>query len=681
MLVAMKEIQQQIEALRTEINEHNYRYHVLAEATIPDAEYDQLFRLLISLEAAHPEYRSSHSPTERVGGAPLKEFPQVRHKTPMLSLDNAFSEIEVLAFAQRMRDRLKTSSIFHFSCEPKLDGIAVSLTYENGLLISGATRGDGTVGEQITENLKTISMIPLSLVKHQYPIPKVLEVRGEVFMPKAGFKALNEHAMAKDEKTFANPRNAAAGSLRQLDSKITATRPLHFYAYGIATLEDSSLLLSSQTDKLNYLKALGFPVCAENYRATGIQACLDYYHQLLAKRKNLPFEIDGIVYKIDEEDLQIALGFISRAPRWAIAHKFPAEEALTTLLDVEFQVGRTGALTPVARLKPVFVGGATVSNATLHNMDEIERKDIRRQDTVIVRRAGDVIPEVVSVVLEKRTATATQIYLPKECPVCGSIVIREAGEAAARCMGGLSCPAQLKESIVHFASRRAMNIDGLGDKLVNQLVDSQQVRTVADLYTLDLNTLANLERMGEKSAQNLLEAIKKSKKTTFARFIYSLGIREVGETTAHNLMENFSTLDELMAASHDNLLTIPDIGPIVANHLVTFFKEPHNMAVIEALLKQAIYWPKPEVKSKDNLSLNGQTFVLTGSLSSLAREEAKEKLIALGAKLSESVSKKTHFVVAGSDAGSKLTKAQALGVPVLDETAFLALLKTSKTEP
>jgi DNA ligase (NAD+) len=676
----MKSIQHQIEALRTEINEHNYRYHVLAEPTIPDAEYDKLFRLLMSLEAEYPEYHSNHSPTERVGGAPLKEFPEAQHKTPMLSLDNAFSETEVLAFEQRMRDRLKKSIVFHFSCEPKLDGIAVSLTYENGLFVSGATRGDGTVGEQITENLKTISMIPLSLIKNQYPIPKILEVRGEVFMPKQGFKILNEQAIAKGEKIFANPRNAAAGSLRQLDSKITATRPLHFYAYGMGTIEGQSPLLVSQTEKLNYLKTLGFPICSENYRATGIEACLAYYQQLSTKRKNLPFEIDGVVYKVDEEDLQKSLGFISRAPRWAIAHKFPAEEALTTLLDVEFQVGRTGALTPVARLKPIFVGGATISNATLHNMDEIERKDIRLQDTVIVRRAGDVIPEVVSVVLEKRTPTAIQISLPKVCPVCGSIVIREAGEAAARCMGGLSCSAQLKESIVHFASRRALNIEGLGDKLVNQLVDSQQVKTVADLYTLNLNTLAELERMGEKSAQNLLEAIQKSKKTTFARFIYSLGIREVGETTAQNLMASFATMDELMAASYENLLKIPDVGPVVANHLVTFFREPHNITVIDALLKQEIYWPKPEVKSKEALTLSGQIFVLTGSLSSLTREKAKEKLIALGAKLSESVSKKTHFVVAGEEAGSKLNKAQALGVPVLDEAAFLALLKKSETE-
>jgi len=670
----MKTIEQTINDLRSEINEHNYRYHVLAEPSIPDAEYDKLFRTLLTLEAEHPEYRSPNSPTERIGGAPLKVFPTVTHKTSMLSLDNAFTEAEVLNFEQRMRDRLKQEMTFHFSCEPKLDGIAVSLIYENGLLVSGATRGDGTTGEQITENLKTISMIPLALKPHKNMLPSLLEVRGEVFMPKQGFEALNKQAIINNEKTFANPRNAAAGSLRQLDSKITATRPLQFYAYGIANQKGGIDNLSTQTKKLNYLKALGFPICAENYQATGIEDCLQYYQRLLAKRKSLPFEIDGIVYKIEEEALQEVLGFVSRAPRWAIAHKFPAEEALTELLDVEFQVGRTGALTPVARLKPVFVGGATISNATLHNMDEIERKDIHLFDTVIVRRAGDVIPEVVSVVLEKRPPHAKPIHLPKHCPICNSTVVREVGEVQAHCIGELACPAQRKGSIIHFASRRAMNIDGLGDKLVHQLVESQTIKTASDLYTLTLEPLVALERMGEKSAQNLLAAIEKSKKTTFAKFIYALGIPEVGETTSQNLTAYFSDLSALMAATLDDLLKIPDIGPIVAAHIVSFFSEDHNLGVIKALIEAGIYWPKTPIPAKENLKLKGKVFVLTGSLSTLTREAAKEKLISLGATCSESVSKKTNFVVAGLEAGSKLSKAEALGVPVLDEATFLKLL-------
>jgi len=673
----MTETVERLEALKAEINTHNYRYYVLAAPTISDAEYDRLFRELVALETTFPELKTLDSPTQRVGAPPLKDFPEVSHLVPMLSLDNAFSSEEVHEFAKRMTDRLKTEDSFLFSVEPKLDGIAVTLLYKKGVLVSGATRGDGITGEEITENLRTIPTIPLTLsfITSFEPAPELLEVRGEVFMPKAGFEALNREALESDKKIFVNPRNAAAGSLRQLDSRITAERPLSFFAYSLTRMESPNFDFKSQSECLTQLKKFGFPICPENKIVDGVEGCLDYYQKLLAKRHGLPYEIDGIVYKVDNLELQERLGFVSRAPRWAIAHKFPAEEAVSEILTVEFQVGRTGALTPVARLKPVFVGGATVSNATLHNLDEIERKDIRIHDHVVVRRAGDVIPEVARVILEKRPSHVKEIILPVVCPVCGAAVLREEGIAAARCMGGLGCPAQLKAAILHFASRRALNIDGLGDKLVDQLVDGEWVRTVADLYHLDLTVLSNLERMGEKSAENLISAIEKSKKTTFARFIYALGIREVGERTAEILANEFADLEAIFAVDEIALQEIPDIGPVVAEHIVAFFKQKHNIEVIERLLKAGIHWPARVVVARETLPLAGKTFVLTGGLKTLSRETAKEQLALLGAKISESVSKKTDFVVVGEDAGSKLAKAKALNIQLLDEQELLELLE------
>lgn len=663
-----------VEKLRAELNEHNYRYYVLDAPTLSDAEYDKLFQSLLELEKLHPELKTSDSPTQRVGGAPLKLFPTVTHVVPMLSLDNAFSVEDVKEFDRRVHDRLKTTIDIQYNCEPKLDGLAITLLYEKGVLVIGATRGDGIHGEQITENLRTISTIPLKL--RGSDVPLLLEVRGEVFMPKAGFDALNERAKAQGAKVFANPRNAAAGSLRQLDSKMTAARPLNFFAYAIARMEGYQTTFSFHHQSLTQLRKWGFPICPLNHLAVGIKACLQYYHKLIEQRHDLPYEIDGIVYKVDDLTLQKKLGFVSRAPRWALAHKFPAQEVLTELLEVEFQVGRTGALTPVARLKPVLVGGATVSNATLHNMDEIERKDIRMQDTVIVRRAGDVIPEVVAVVLEKRPLNAKQIHLPKQCPVCGSQVLREVGEAAARCMGGLWCGAQQKEAILHFASRRAMNIDGLGIRIVDQLVDQKYVKTVADLYQLHEETLAELERMGTKSAHNLVSAIANSKKTTLARFLYALGIRGVGEATAQALALHFQDLKTLMAADEMALQAIPDIGPVVALHISTFFHQAHNREVVQKLLAAGIHWPAVKAVSEKPHPLQGQIFVLTGALTALSREEAKEQLMMLGAKVTESISKKTNYVVVGEAPGSKLTKAESLGITILNEKQFLDLLKS-----
>lgn len=697
-----KEIQKHILDLAQQISEHNYRYHVLDAPTIPDAEYDRLLLALQELENQYPEFKTLDSPTQRVGAPALKTFPEVAHTVPMLSLDNAFSSESVKDFEKRIRDRLKMSDKpIHFQCEPKLDGLAVTLIYENGILVTGATRGDGVVGEQITENLRTIAQIPLKL-KTPHP-PQLLEVRGEVFMPLAGFAALNKRAKEKGEKIFANPRNAAAGSLRQLDSKITASRPLNFFAYGIAQLiteidqpdqkeqkiqskqeiqsksqKNSLIALNTQSKRLDYLIQLGFPVCPENGVAENAEGCINFYKNSLKKRDKLPYEIDGVVYKVDDIVLQEQLGFVSRAPRWAIAHKFPAQEMLTELLDVEFQVGRTGAITPVARLKPVFVGGATVSNATLHNMDEIERKDIRIYDTVVVRRAGDVIPEVVSPVIDRRPQNAKRIRLPKSCPVCGAEVIREEGEAAARCMGGLTCAAQQKESILHFASRRAMNIDGLGSKIVDQLVDTGLIKTVADLYILKIEDVEALERMGEKSAENLIQAIEKSKKTSFAKFLYALGIREVGEATALALANYFPDLKTLMKTSEAELQEIPDVGPVVAAHIYAFFNQKSNQKVIQMLLDEGLYWPQSNPKKGgEKLPLAGLTFVLTGSLTGLTRDEAKDKLLALGAKVSGSVSEKTSYVVVGEAAGSKLDKAEALGVELLNEQQLMDLLKNS----
>lgn len=664
------------EQLRADISKYDYHYHVLDESIITDSEYDKLFRELVELEAKYPTIKTSDSPTQRVGAAPLKVFPEFIHVIPMLSLDNAFNDEEIKNFERRIRDRLKMPNepiVYH--CEPKLDGLAVTLIYKDGIFVTGATRGDGVVGEQITENLRTISHIPLKL-SVKYP-PKLLEVRGEVFMPLAGFAALNKRAKEKGEKIFANPRNAAAGSLRQLDSKITASRPLNFFAYAIAQLDGETKLveLKTQSKRLDFLKQLGFPVCPENSVVENTTGESSFYNKLLKKRDKLPYEIDGVVCKVDDLALQEQLGFVSRAPRWAIAHKFPAQEMLTELLDVEFQVGRTGALTPVARLKPVFVGGATVSNATLHNMDEIKRKDIRIGDTVVVRRAGDVIPEVVSSVLDRRPQNTKGIRLPKHCPICGNDVIREEGEAAARCMGGLTCPAQQKQSIWHFASRRAMNIDGLGDKIVDQLVDTGLIKTVADLYAIKVEDVMALERMGEKSAENLIQSIEKSKKTTFAKFLYALGIREVGEATAIALANHFPDLKTLMKTDEVQLQEIPDIGPVVAAHIYAFFNQESNQKVIKTLLESGIHWPTTKISK--NLPLAGKTFVLTGSLNSLSRDEAKDKLVALGAKVSGSVSEKTSFVVVGDAPGSKLDKAESLGLELLNEAQLLALLKKS----
>ena len=671
------DIVKRLEGLKKEINEHNYRYYVLDNPTIPDSEYDRLFQELVQIEAAHPELKTPDSPTQRVGSPPLKSFPELTHSVPMLSLDNAFSDESVQEFDRRIHERLKiaASSRIDYVCEPKLDGLAVTLIYEDGLLMTGATRGDGSTGEVITENLRTINDIPLQLKANikKVAVPKFLEVRGEVYMSKAAFHSINEKAKKTGDKIFANPRNAAAGSIRQLDSRITAKRHLSFFAYSIA----SNSPTDSQSGNLEYLKQLGFPVCPLNKVAEGIKGCLDFYRSLGEKRDSLPYEIDGVVYKVDNLELQSRLGFVSRAPRWAIAHKFPAEEMLSEILDVEFQVGRTGSVNPVARLKPVFVGGATVSNATLHNMDEVRRKDVRIGDTVIVRRAGDVIPEVVSVVLEKRPKDAKIVHLPKRCPICGSHVERAEGEAVARCTGGLICRAQCKEAIRHFASRRAMDIEGLGDKLVELLVNEGLLETVADIYHLKAEQIANLERMGEKSADNLITAIEKSKKTTFAKFLYALGIREVGEATALTLAQHFKDLEPLIDADEESLQEIQDIGPVVAEHIRGFFGENKNIKIIHQLMKAGVHWPKAEAKSgkASDEPLAGQTFVLTGTLSSMSRDEAKDKLIELGAKVSGSVSKNTHYVVVGADAGSKLTKAESLGVPILDEDGFLQLLK------
>mgnify|MGYP006162512041 FL=1 len=664
---------QQVQQLRQQLEQYSYQYYVLDNPTVPDAEYDNLYRQLQQLEAKHPELITADSPTQRVGAAPLSKFGQVTHSIPMLSLDNAFDTDEFQAFCKRMADRLDSNTEFSFCCEPKLDGLAVSIRYENGLLVQAATRGDGYTGEDITANVKTIRAVPLRLQGDK--APAVLEVRGEVFMPLAGFAAMNDKARAAGEKVFANPRNAAAGSLRQLDPKISAQRPLMFYAYAVGAVEDAAGVLDNQShyQRLMQLKDWGLPVCPEIRLVTGAQAALDYYQDILSRRAALAYEIDGVVIKVSDLAQQQALGFVARAPRWAIAFKFPAQEMLTTLHEVEFQVGRTGAITPVARLEPVVVGGVTVSNATLHNQDEIDRLGIKIGDKVIVRRAGDVIPQIVSVVLEQRPDDSRDIVFPDSCPVCGSAVERVSGEAVARCSGGLFCPAQLKESIKHFVSRKAIDIDGLGDKLVEQLVNQQLVKTPADIYSLDMAALVGLERMAEKSALKLLSAIQQSKTTTLARFIYALGIREVGEATALNLANHFTDLDKLQQASIEQLLQVADVGTVVAEHLHSFFTEPHNQQVIAALLAAGINWPVIEQQAKTEQPLAGQTIVLTGTLTSMGRDDAKMKLQRLGAKVSGSVSNKTHAVIAGDNAGSKLAKATELNVPVWNEQQMLDL--------
>lgn len=666
------DLQAQINALRSEINQHNHRYYVLDEPSVPDAEYDRLMRELQALEAAHPELISSDSPTQKVGGAVLKGFSEVAHEQAMLSLDNAMNEAEFAAFYQRVAERLKTTEPLEFAFEPKLDGLAISLLYENGVLVRAATRGDGQTGEDVTQNVRTIKNIPLKL---QGDFPERIEIRGEVYMPLKGFAAYNQKAVEQGDKPFANPRNAAAGSLRQLDSSITAKRPLEFCSYGMGIVSSDFVMPETYSDILLKIKALGVRI-NENMRvAKGLDQALQCYNELGEKRHSLPYEIDGTVFKINALALQQELGFVARAPRWAIAYKFPAVEQMTVLEGVDFQVGRTGALTPVARLTPVQVAGVTVSNATLHNMDEIERLGVQIGDTVVIRRAGDVIPQVVSVVAEKRGQTCP-IQMPSHCPVCNSLVEKVEGEAVARCTGGLFCAAQRKEAIKHFASRKAMDIEGLGDKLIEQLVDENLVTSVHHLYSLSLEQLAGLERMAEKSAQNILTALEKSKQTELGRFIYSLGIREVGTVTANQLAKHFGFLARIQAANLDELQQVPDVGAIVASHVYNFFREEHNLAVIQGLKEAGISWHEAKPQAAQDLPLTGQTAVITGTLvdSGMSRDDAKTKLEAFGCKVAGSVSAKTSFVVAGEKAGSKLTKAQELGVKVLTEADFLQLL-------
>ena len=660
--------------LRRDIEYHNYRYYILDDPEIPDAEWDRLLRELRALESEHPELVTADSPTQRVGVTPTDEFAEVRHRVPMLSLDNAFTDEDLRAFDRRVRERLGTGDEIDYSAEPKLDGLAISVTYENGVFVRAATRGDGTTGEDVTANVRTIRSLPLHL---QGKAPPLFEARGEVFMPVSGFERLNAEAAKRGEKVFANPRNAAAGSLRQLDPRITAQRPLDIFFYAVGAIEGVDLPpLHSQT--LELLRGLGLRVSPDIRRVRSVAGCLEYHAEIGRRRASLAYQIDGVVYKVDSIAAQRALGFVARAPRWAVAHKFPAEEALTQLRDVEFQVGRTGALTPVARLEPVFVGGVTVSNATLHNMDEVIRKDVRIGDSVIVRRAGDVIPEVARVLIERRPATTREVRLPTHCPVCAAPVERDPDAAVARCTGGYRCSAQRKERIRHFASRRALDIEGVGEKLVEQLVDAGLVVTPADLYRLDATTLEKLERMGRKSAENILTALQKSKATTLARFLFALGVRDVGEATAAALAAHFGTLEHLMAADLEGVQRVADVGPVIARHVVEFFGDAANREVVERLRSAGLHWPVVEVPAVGEQPLAGLTFVLTGTLETLQREEAEDALRALGAKAAGSVSKKTSYLVAGRDAGSKLRKAEELGIPVLDEAALQHILKEKR---
>jgi DNA ligase (NAD+) len=657
--------------LRELLERYNYRYHALDDPEVPDAEYDRLMLELRAIESQFPQLLVPDSPTMRVGAAPISAFGAVKHRVAMLSLDNAFSDEEVRDFDRRIHERLAQSGAIRYTAEPKLDGLAISARYENGAFVQGATRGDGETGEDITQNLRTIKALPLKL--RIANAPRVIEVRGEVFMPFAGFKRFNEAAVARGEKPFINPRNAAAGSLRQLDPRMTAARPLDLFIYGIGVIEGGELP-PYHSETLQELRRLGFKICPQSKVVESIEGCLEYYREMAAARASLPYQIDGVVYKVDDVKLQRRLGFISRAPRWAIAHKFPAEEALTVVRGIEFQVGRTGALTPVARLEPVFVGGVTVSNATLHNMDELTRKDVRVGDTVVIRRAGDVIPEVARVLPERRVDGAQLVLLPSECPVCGSPVVRDGDQAVARCSGGRRCAAQRKGEIQHFASRRAMDIQGLGDKLVEQLVDGDWIKTPADLFPLQADQLAALERMGEKSAKKLCDAIERAKHTTLPRFLYALGIRDVGEATALALAQYFPELAELRRATEEEIQRVPDVGPVVAKQVAAYFGDADNAAVVDRLLAAGIAWPHSSPLSAGG-SQRDKTFVLTGTLESLTREEATEAIVQLGGKVSGSVSKKTNYVVAGAEAGSKLKRAEQLGVPILDEAAFLKLLK------
>lgn len=673
----LEQVRAEYEQLKDELNQHNHRYYVLDEPTIPDSEYDRSMRRLQDIEQQHPELLSDDSPSQRVGGAALPSFSQVSHAVPMLSLDNAFSEEELEAFDRRISDRLnyKDDQQIDYVCEPKLDGVAVSLLYNQGLLVRGATRGDGKVGEDITANVRTINSIPLRL--NGDGIPELLEVRGEIYLPRGGFDKINAAAIAKGDKPFVNPRNAAAGSLRQLDSKITASRPLEMCAYSVGQFQGGE----TPDSHLNMLKALGswgFKINTYVEAVQGIAACEAYYERMQKRRDQLPYDIDGIVYKVNDLGLQQRLGFVAKAPRWAIARKFPAQEEMTQLVDVEFQVGRTGALTPVARLAPVFVGGVTVSNATLHNGDEIVRLGLCIGDTVIIRRAGDVIPKVAAVVLDRRPENAQPIVFPENCPVCQSSVRRVEGEAVARCSGGLFCGAQSKEAIKHFASRKAMDIDGLGDKLVELLVDRGLIYSPADLYELSATKIADLERMGEKSAQNLIDSIAVSRQTTLAKFLFALGIREVGEATGQTLARNFGSLEAIIEAEQDALLEVDDIGPVVAYYIRDFFRNPDNLSIINALRESGVSWDDIDITAQDSQPLKGQTWVLTGGMEIMSRAEAKDRLQELGAKVAGSVSAKTSQVVAGPGAGSKLTKAQSLDIPVFDEEQFLAFLEGHK---
>jgi DNA ligase (NAD+) len=673
--------------LRRQLEEANHNYYVLDAPTIPDAEYDRLFCELQALEEAHPELRSQDSPTQRVGGAALKEFAPVTHRLPMQSLNNCFSAEELEEFDRRVREGLGRDAV-HYVAEPKLDGLAVSLVYENGVFTQGATRGDGETGEDISANLRTIRALPLALRAGKGGVPPVIEVRGEVYLPRKGFDKMNAEAAAKGEKLYVNPRNAAAGSLRQLDPRMTAQRPLAIYVYAVG-YHRGWTPPKTHHEVLEQLRAWGFPVSELIERVEGTGGCMKYYEAMQARRAKLGFDIDGVVYKLDDLAGRDELGSVSRAPRWAIAHKFPAEEALTLLENVEFQVSRTGALNPVARLKPVFVGGANVSNATLHNLDEVERKDVRIGDTVIVRRAGDVIPEVKGVVLERRPADARKPVVPDHCPVCGAQVERPEGEVNARCTNGMSCPAQLQGALQHYVSRRAMDIEGLGEKLLAQLIEKGLVRSPVDIYRLDAQQLAELERMGERSAENVVAAIAKSKDSRFERFLYALGIPDVGETTARDLARHFGTLEALKAAAaqdlsgesdesikpkdrYPELRAVPDVGPIVAAHICHFFNEPQNLAVIDALLAAGIHWPAP--KAAVTGALTGKTFVITGTLAGLSRDEAGALIETHGGKVSGSVSAKTDYLLAGEAAGSKLAKAEKLGVAVIDLAGLRALI-------
>ena len=673
----MAAARERVKALRELIARHDYRYYVENDPQVPDAEYDRLVAELKALEAAHPELVSADSPTQRVSGAPAREFGEVVHRVPMLSLDNAFSDEDIAHFDRRVRERLELTGAVDYNCEPKLDGLAVGIVYEDGELKVGATRGDGLKGEDVTANLRTIKSVPLALRGAGFP--RVLEARGEVFMNVRGFERMNREALERGERTFVNPRNAAAGALRQLDPRITATRPLEFFFYGIGAVEGGRLP-GRHSELLAALRDWGLRTCPEIRIERGVEGLLAYYREIGARRASLPYQIDGVVYKVDSLAQQRDLGFVARAPRWAIAHKYPAEEELTTVRDIEWQVGRTGALTPVARLEPVFVGGVTVSNATLHNVDELHRKDVRVGDTVIIRRAGDVIPEVVRVIVERRPAHTHVARLPRHCPVCGSDVRRIEGEVVARCTGGLVCAAQRKESLKHFASRRAMDIEGLGDKVVEQLVDAGLVHDASDLYGLGAERLAALERMGEKSAAKLVAAIDRSRETTLPRFLFALGIPNVGEATALALAEHFGGLDALQTASVEQVMEVPDVGPVVAAGVREFFDEGRNRKVIAKLLDHRLRWPAVATGRSEHQPLAGKTFVLTGTLPTLSRADAEGLIRRAGGKVTGSVTKKTDYVLAGESPGSKLEKATTLGVAVIDESELLKLAGSPQSE-